>query len=154
MNRAERRRQEREQGRADKKANKKARAIDPCPNGHPEQSAALTLYGTPPHPCPRCGKTPQFTAPSGFRSFGASPEFVPSAEPYFGLPKRASRQWIVEHSDKVEGLGVVPIPVEKQDGLVTHARYMVDCPHFEDEGDECSCEDDEAAEWELESFEG
>ncbi len=150
MNRAERRRQEREQ----RKAARKARANDPCPNGHPEQSAAFVLHGTPPSPCPRCGETPQFDGLPGFRSFSASPGLVSSAEPYFGLPERASRQWVVENSDKEEGLGVVPIPPDRQDGLVTHARYMVECPHFDDDDENCSCKEDETAMWELEAFEG
>ena len=163
MNRAERRQQEREERKARKQGGQERRKhtppskpdADPCPNGHPEQSMAFALYGTPPHRCPRCGVTPQFGGIPGIRSLGVSPSLVSSAEPYFGLPERASRQWIVEHSDKVEGLGVVPIPVDKQDGLVTHAQYMVDCPHFDDDdGEQCSCEEDEAVEWELVEFQG
>ena len=74
--------------------------------------------------------------------------------PYVRTSPKASRQWVVENSDKEEGLGVVPIPPDRQDGLVTHARYMVECPHFDDDDENCSCKEDETAMWELEAFEG
>ncbi len=66
------------------------------------------------------------------------------------MPQRVSRQWIVENSDKDEGLGVVPIPREKQDGFATHVNYMPDCPHLDET---CSCDEDDTVMWELESYE-
>lgn len=146
MNRAERRRQEREQ----RKNTPKTDGNGPYANCHTEQATAFMLHGTPPHRCPRCGEVPQFGG------FSASPSLAPSTDA-FGMPERASRQWIVENSDKDEGLGVVPIPMEKRDGLVTHARYYPVCEHLDEDGeleDIEHCSEDESAMWELESFEG
>ena len=167
MNRAERRRQEREQRKNKPRGSQgnnppltppstrqtkpsSRRENNPCPNGHPEQFRDLALYGTPLHRCPRCGEVPQS---GGFR---ASPELLPSTDA-FGLPKTASRQWVVENSEKDEGLGVVPIPMEKRDGLATHAIYYPVCEHLDANGeleDFQHCIEDENAMWELEAFEG
>ena len=157
MNRAERRRREREERKAQKRQareqgqnepSSRRQDSDPCPNGHPEQSAAFSLYGTPPHRCPRCGEVPQFE-PGGF---DMSADLAPNS---YGMPQRVSRQWIVDNSEKDEGLGAVPIPMERQDELITHAIYYPECPHFDLDFDEsCSCEEDDAVMWELAEFQG
>ena len=43
----------------------------------------------------------------GMSGFGMSPDFAPSD---YGMPKRATRQWVVENSTEGEGLGIVPDP--------------------------------------------
>ena len=67
----------------------------------------------------------------------------------YGMPERVTRQWIVENSDKDAGLGIVPIPLEYQDGLITHAEYWAECDHIDEP---CDCEEDSAVLWRLESF--
>ena len=59
--------------------------------------------------------------------FGMNPDFAPSDN---GMPKRATRQWVVENSTD---LGVVQVPVDQQDGLITHAQYFPDCPHVDED---------------------
>ena len=80
--------------------------------------------------------------------FGMSPDFASSD---YGMPKRATRQWVVENSTEGEDLGVVQIPVDQQDGLITHAQYSLDCPHIDED---CQCADDESVMWELMEFSG
>ena len=46
--------------------------------------------------------------------------FVPDDN--YGLPERATRQWITDNSEPDE-FGTVPIPLDHQDGLTTHATY-------------------------------
>ena len=67
------------------------------------------------------------------------------------MPERVTRQWIVENSDKDAGLGIVSIPLEHQDGPVTHAGYWAECDHIEET---CDCEENPAVMWRLESLSG
>ena len=69
----------------------------------------------------------------------------------YGMPARVTRQWLVENSDKDEWLGIVPIPLESQDGSFTHAEYMAECDHVEET---CDCAEDATVMWRLESFSG
>lgn len=78
-------------------------------------------------------------------SVGMGPGFAPSD---YGMPRRVTRQWVVENS--TEGsLGTVQIPADRQDGFMSHAEYQPDCPH-----EDCRCEDDESVMWELTEFSG
>ena len=78
-------------------------------------------------------------------SVGMSPDFAPSD---YGMPRRATRQWVALNSDP-NRLGKVEIPGDRQDGVNSHAEYSVDCPHIDED---CQCEDDEDVEWELIEF--
>ena len=50
---------------------------------------------------------------------GMSPDLAPSE---YGMPRRVTRQRVVENS--TEGrLGAVQIPVDRQDGVTSHAEY-------------------------------
>ena len=80
---------------------------------------------------------------------GMSPHF---ATRDYGLPETASRQWVVDNSDPDEWLGEVPVPLQHQDGVFTHATYEPECTHEIDES--CGCEDDETVQWKLISFSG
>ena len=93
--------------------------------------------------------TPAGITPDGILGVQMSKDLMTGHDNY-GLPEKASRQWLEEHSDKDEGLGIVPIPVNYQDDHFTHAQYMVFCEHEED----CQCEEDPNGVWELESFSG
>ena len=76
-----------------------------------------------------------------------SPDLAPSDH---GMPRRVTRQWVVENS--TEGrLGAVRIPVDRQDRLMSHVEYWPDCPHIDED---CQCEDDETVMWELMEFSG
>ena len=87
--------------------------------------------------------------PGHFRGIEMSRGFM-AEKSTFGLPEKVSRQWIEQHSDMNEGLGIVSIPADQQDGFFTHAEYVAVCEHE----DECQCEDDPAVMWELESYSG
>lgn len=62
----------------------------------------------------------------------------------YRLPAKASRAWIVEHSEASK-LGLVLIPADRLGGLSTHLRYEPDCDH-----DDCRCGQDETVRWNLE----
>ena len=148
MNRAERRRQAREQKKSQRGQEKaQGQNSGPCPNGHPEQAQAWMLHGTPPTRCPRCGEIPEFGGQAG--GFSMSANLSEATE--YGMPERVTRQWVVENSDKDAGLGIVPIPLEHQDGLITHAEYWAECDHIEET---CDCKKNPAVMWRLESFSG
>ena len=70
----------------------------------------------------------------------------------YGMPTVVTRQWVVEHSEPDE-LGAVPIPSDRSRGLETHMIYRVKCTCESLEPD-CPCSEDEAAEWEIDSYEG
>lgn len=88
---------------------------------------------------------------NGFRAFAMSTGFVPNG---FGLPERVSRQWLLDRKDHDELLGTIAIPVELQDGFVTHATYSVDCQCDDILGESCRCEEDDSIEWELAEYSG
>lgn len=86
--------------------------------------------------CHVCGHEPEFAmlAASADQATGDR----------YRLPAKASRAWIVEHSE-VSKLGLVPIPADRLGGLSTHLRYEPDCDH-----DDCRCDQDESVRWNLE----
>ena len=122
-----------------------ARIVDPSaqpyPDGHPEQAQAWMLNRTAPSRCPKCGETPQFG------SFEMNTGFGPGDR--YGLPERATRQWIVENSEPDE-FETVQIPGDRQDGLTTHATYWPDWDDIED----CSCHEDESVMRTLQEYSG
>ena len=73
--------------------------------------------------------------------------FVPSDN--YGLPERATRQWVADNSEPHE-FGTVRIPADHQDGLTTHATYWPDCDHIDD----CECDKDESMMWTLQDYSG
>ena len=80
--------------------------------------------------------------------FGSLFERLPAS--HFGMPERASRQWILAHADlsgqimtKTPEDVNVPIPDGRAGRLFTHALYVVDCDH----DDPCNCSDDDAIPW-------
>ena len=99
------------------------------------------LHGTPPSGCPKCGETPEFS------SFGVSAGFGPNDN--YGLPERASPQWITENSEPDE-FGTVRIPADRQDSLTTHATYWPDCDHIDD----CECDKGGSIIWTLPEYSG
>ena len=105
------------------------------------------LHGTPPTRCPRCGETPEFGGQAG--GFSMSANLSEATE--YGMPERVTRQWIVENSDKDAGLGIVPILLEHQDGLITHAEYWAECDHIEET---CDCKENPTVMWRLEAIAG
>ena len=81
--------------------------------------------------------------------------FNPMPASTYGMPERASRQWVIEHSDlagqtimKTPDFADVPIPQDRRDGKFTHAAYSVDCDHE----DVCACSDDDSVEWMFVEF--
>ena len=127
-----------------------------CPDGHPEISMALFGMGREAldecYVCPACFGTPVVNKEvvSSLRTVSASPGMV-SAD--HGLPIRVTRQWLLENSDSGE-FGTVPIPSGQQDGLFTHATYMVEHTKDCDLDGECECEEDESGMWELFEYSG
>ncbi len=86
--------------------------------------------------CHVCGHEPEFAmlAASADQATGDR----------YGLPDKASRAWVVEHSETSK-LGLVPIPADRLGGLFTHLRYEPDYDH-----DDCRCDQDESVRWNLE----
>lgn len=110
--------------------------------GHPSvfQMMAMGLPA-PTVACRNCAEVPQFGG------FGMSTDFGP--EDHYGLPEKATRQWIAENSEPDE-LGTVRLPADQQDDLTTHATYWPECDHIED----CECNKDESVMWTLQDFSG
>ena len=81
--------------------------------------------------------------------------FNPMPASTYGMPERASRQWVIENSDlanrvmlKTPDFADVPIPQERRDGKFTHAAYIAYCDHEE----VCACSDDDSVEWVFVEF--
>lgn len=110
--------------------------------GHPSlfQMMAMGLPA-PTAACRNCGEVPRFSG------FGMRTDFGPND--HYGLPERASRQWIAQNS-AIDEFGTVRIPADRQDGLTTHAIYWPDCDHIED----CDCHQDESVMWTLQEYSG
>ena len=86
--------------------------------------------------CPVCGHEPEFAI------LATSADQATSAR--YGLPDKASRTWVVEHSETSK-LGLVSIPADRRAGLFTHLQYEPDCNH-----DDCHCDQDASVQWSLE----
>ena len=127
--------------------------------GHPEQWDVRRITGGNFIPCVLCGETPtSFSDWLKLRGIvhGDEEEDGPEPAPLAEMPERVTRHWIVEHSDKEEGLGSVKIPDNISEGIMggifTHAMYSPQCEH--DEEDYGHCDEDVAVEWELVEYSG
>ncbi len=73
----------------------------------------------------------------------------------YGLPERASRQWVIENAGLADKVMLktpdwvdIPIPGDRSSEGFTHACYLVLCDHE----DFCTCSDDDSLEWTFVEF--
>ena len=86
--------------------------------------------------CPVCGHEPEFAILVAIADQATNARY--------GLPAKASRTWVIEHSETSK-LGLVSIPADRRGGLFTHLQYLPDCDH-----DDCHCDQDASVQWNLE----